>query len=534
MKSIGKYQVIEELGASASGTAYRARDAFRHRELAIKILKSVPNLGAEAKEQFCDYLARCAELTHRQIAKVQDLGEIEEGIFVATEWLSGMDLTRFMQAERDLPLDQKLGVIAQVAEGLAFAHSRGIAHGNLKPSNIFIDTARDASILDFGIAKWLGALIEAGSRPEGMLANYFAPEQVLGQAFDARSDIFTLGLMLYEFASGQYPFSADAGLIPREIVHTEPTPLRQVNGEVPLELEQLVIRTLHKDPEQRLQSAEEFASGLYVVARQLRRAAAPEPSAGPPSTDRVVEQLPPALSPAFAAPQAPVTLQLPALEIPVTPRERPQDAEPEARPWTARSYASAPSTPPIVQAEPQKSALPRPPLPAPPLSSPPEFIPPQSFLKPPPLPPPPIPARSGKLLKGFLIAVAGLVLAVVAVGSFIARQNLRASQSRTRPVAGYSQQPAMPISKPVPVNAPPAAEVHAAKHEEAPHAALVNSEVSPQQILNGRVRTLWESGRYAQALVLVNQILTNDPADEEALSWKKKIREAQAAEAALK
>ena len=182
-----------------------------------------------------------------------------------------MDLRRFMQDNQELPLGQKLAVIAQVAEGLAFAHSRGIAHGNLKPSNIFVDGARDVSILDFGIAKWLAALLEAGGRPEGLMANYLAPEQVLGQPFDARSDIFALGLMLYEFASGKYPFSADPGLIPREIVHTEPEPLRKLDAQVPEELEQLVARALKKEPGQRLQTAEEFASGLYLAAQQLRR-----------------------------------------------------------------------------------------------------------------------------------------------------------------------------------------------------------------------------------------------------------------------
>ena len=193
MKSIGKYQVIEELGGSAIGKTYRVRDAFRNREFAVKILAVVPNLSAEAKEQFCGHLAACAELTHRHIAKINDLGEVAEGIFVATEWRPGMDLQRFMQENRELPLGQKLAVIAQVAEGLAFVHSRGIAHGNLKPSNIFVDAARDVSILDFGIAKWLGALLDAGSRPEGLVANYLAPEQVLGKPFDPRTDIFALG-----------------------------------------------------------------------------------------------------------------------------------------------------------------------------------------------------------------------------------------------------------------------------------------------------------------------------------------------------
>jgi len=173
MKSIGKYQVIEELGGSAAGKTYRVRDAFRNREFAAKILQPVPGLSAEAKEQFCRHLAACAELTHHHIAKISDLGEVEEGIFVASEWRAGTDLRQFAKDNPELPLDQRLGVIAQVAEGLAFAHSRGIAHGDLKPGNIFVDTGRDVGILDFGIAKWLQALLAAGSRPEGLVAGRY-------------------------------------------------------------------------------------------------------------------------------------------------------------------------------------------------------------------------------------------------------------------------------------------------------------------------------------------------------------------------
>ncbi len=106
------------------------------------------------------------------MVKVQDLGEVEEGIFVVSEWRTGMDLQWFMQQNRDLPLGQKLALIAQVAEGLAFAHSREIAHGDLKPSNVFVDGARDVTILDFGIAKWLAALLDCRQppgRPGGQL-----------------------------------------------------------------------------------------------------------------------------------------------------------------------------------------------------------------------------------------------------------------------------------------------------------------------------------------------------------------------------
>jgi serine/threonine-protein kinase len=553
MKSIGKYQVIEELGASAIGRTYRVRDAFRNREFAAKVLETVPGLTAEAKEQFCAHLAACAELSHRHIAKVHDLGEVDEGIFVVTEWRTGMDLRGFMPENRDAPLGQKLGLMAQVAEGLAFAHGRGIAHGNLKPSNIFVDAARDVSILDFGVAKWLAALLAAGSRPEGLVANYLAPEQILGRPFDARSDIFALGLMLYEFAAGKYPFTGDPGLIPREIVHTEPEALRKLDPQVPAELDQLLARALDKDPEKRLQTAEEFASGLYLVAQHVRRvvpAVAPAAPADPPSVDRMavepaVDLLPPALTPEPVVPK-PAPAPVAVLETPVSKdtapqemlepaaaprvRERPQDAEPAPQPWSARSYAAG--APPPAAANPAKppvnpAAVYQPP--APPAA--PEFQPPQSFLRPASFPPLPAPRKSNKTMKRALTVVVGLILAAGIVGTLISRQNLRASQNRSHVVTPAVEAPPPPVEK-APPPAPPVA--RAPKHAEPEPDEAVNPEIPAKQILNGPVRTLWESGRYAQALGLVNQVLATDPTNEDARNWKKKIREAQAAEAALK
>jgi serine/threonine protein kinase len=562
MKTIGKYQVIEELGESAAGNTYRVRDAFRNREFAAKVLHPIPGLSPEGKEQFCGHLASCAELTHRHIAKVHDLGEVEEGIFVATEWRSGMDLRRFIQENPDLPLDQKLAVIAQVAEGLAFAHSRGIAHGNLKPSNIFVDPARDVSILDFGIARWISALLAAGNRPEGLLANYLAPEQVLGQPFDTRSDIFALGLMLYEIASGKYPFAADPGLIPREIVHSEPEPLRTLDAQVPAELEQLVVRSLKKDPAGRLQTAEEFASGLYLAAQQLRRvasaAAGESPSAAQMPIEPIINHLPLALTPEPVIPQtafAPAP-ELPALDV-TTPqvtaqvntpegiapqmldvntmpvaapkvRERPQDAEPAAQPWTARSYSAGAPLPGANVGKPPAApaSVHQPP-------SPPAFQPPKSFLRPAALPKPiPVHPKISKMTKRVLTAAIGLILAAGIVGSLISRQNLRASQ-KNRSVAPASETVA-PVEKPSSPPAPAAPIARVPKREDPAPEEVVSPEISAKQILNGPVRTLWESGRYAQALALVNRVLAQDPGDEDARSWKTKIREAQAAEAALK
>jgi serine/threonine protein kinase len=560
MKSIAKYQVIEELGGSATGKSFRVRDAFRNREFAVKILQTVPGLSADAKQQFCGHLTSCAELTHRQIAKVHDIGEVEEGIFVATEWRSGMDLRRFMQENRDLPLGEKLAVIAQVAEGLAFAHSRGIAHGNLKPSNIFVDAARDVSILDFGIAKWLAALLDAGCRPEGLVAKYLAPEQVLGQPCDARSDIFALGLMLYEFTAGKYPFSADPGLVPREIVHSEPEPLCKLDVQVPKELEQLVARALNKTPEQRLQTAEELASGLYLAAQQFRRVASAAQAADPPSVEQMIVEpshlLPPALTPepVFSQPAlqpalqpAPATvLEPPAMQaaVPAPPpvRERPQDVELESQPWTARSYAaSTTALSPVAGTDsPKRPASPAPTY-HPREPSAPEFQPPQSFLKPAnPLPDPVQPKigkKTSKMKKRVLVTAVGLILAASIVSSLVSRQNLKASQNKSHAVTAVKEPIAEPDAPAVKPQTPPAAtvrETRAPKPGESGPDDLGNPEFSAKQTLNGPVRTLWESGRYAPALALVNQVLANDPTNEDARSWKKKIREAQAAEAALK
>lgn len=531
MKSIGKYQVIEELGASATGKTYRVRDAFRNREFAAKILQSVPGLGAEAKEQFCGQLADCAELTHRHIAKIHDLGEVDEGIFIATEWRTGMDLRRFTQENQDLPLDQKLAVIAQVAEGLSFAHSRGIAHGNLKPSNIFVDAGRDVSILDFGTAKWLAALLDAGCRPDGLTPNYLAPEQVLGQPFDARSDIFALGVMLYEFASGKNPFAADPELIPREIVHSDHQPLNQLDAHMPQELEVLVERALKKDPEQRLQTAEEFASGLYLAAQQLRRSASVAVAPDPPSVERMAVD--PSID--YLTPGQVIAPPEPLQGAP--PRERPQDAQAPARPWTSRSYAAGAPLPSGNSADiPKQPAIPTPAVQ--PAVAPPAYEPPKSFLRPTIPAPPPIPApqpRLSKMTRRLLTAAVGLILAAAFVGSLVSRQNLKASQNKIHAV-NPATTPVAPAAKPAgPPAAPaPVPETQAPKSGESGPDDVGNPEFSAKQTLRGPVRSLWESGRYNQALALVNQVLANDPSNEDARSWKKKIHDAQAAEAALK
>ncbi len=553
MKLIGKYQVIEQLGDSAAGATYRVRDNFRNREFALKVLKTVPGLTSAAKEQFCDYLARCAELVHRNLVKVQDLGEVEEGIFVVSEWRTGMDLDRFMRENRDLPLGQKLALVAQVAEGLAFAHSREIAHGDLKPSNVFVDGERDITILDFGIARWLAARLDAGSRPEELVANYLAPEQVLGQPFDARSDIFALGLMLYQFISGKYPFAAPAGLIPREIVHANVESLRNLDPQIPQQLAALVERALLKDPAARLRTAEEFAAGLYLAAQELRRqASAAAPDVAAPVGSLALETPPP-----VPATPTPVVRQTPqsAPEQPV--RQRPQDVLAVPQPWTARSFAAgAPLTKePLreqAQAEPPQPPAPQQPLaPAPAATPIPAQAAPAPMARVPEVTPrpdlsaqnpiaafrelpakPPLATAAPLVTRRTVTVLAGLVLAAGIVGSFVSRRGLQASPNKdlVPPVAAQPRPHAVASDSPPAVPQKP----EAATTDEPDADDLGNAELAARETLRGPVRTLWESGRYAEALALVNHVLATNPNDAEARAWKKKVRDAQKAEAALK
>jgi serine/threonine protein kinase len=302
MTAIGKYRILEEIGASAAGKMFRARDTFRNRKVALKVFDSAAVANAQVKSQFCRELGACMELQHPHIARVRDAGEADGAIYVATELLTGVDLCRHFQEHRFLPLVAKLELMAQVCDALALAHRHGIAHGNLKPGNIFLVAGDDARILDFGSGRWLASMLEAGGRLGGLAPNHFAPEQILGQPFDTRSDVFSAALLLYQLLVDKYPFPVPDSVVPREIVHAEPELLRKLDPQIPEELERLVGSALSKDPQRRLQTAKEFAAGLRGIVQQLepKQAAAlisveaavcsPPPPEAPKKADQVVSQ----------------------------------------------------------------------------------------------------------------------------------------------------------------------------------------------------------------------------------------------------
>ncbi|MDP8980534.1 MAG: serine/threonine protein kinase [Acidobacteriota bacterium] len=474
MKTFGKYQILEEIGSGAAGVTYLARDPFRNREFALKVLNAAPAADSARKEKLCRDLAAAAELQHSHIAAICDLGEVDDSIYIATELLAGDGLDRHFRDRRDLPLPQKLKLMAQAAEALTFAHSMGTAHGNLKPSNIFV-VAKYARILDFGLA----------SAVSGSFPNYLAPEQVLGRPFDARSDVFSCAVILYELLGGAYPFQAQPGLIPRQIVHAEPEPLRNLDPRVPEELEQLLAHALKKNPEQRLETADEFASALYTIARDFQNGRPSRPASKPVQTA-------PAAAPEVPEPAAPV----------------PDPPPPATEPRPSGSVPPPPSVTYIAVHPPVPVAAP--------------VAPPVSVSA---APPPPAPRSKFRRARVIVYAAAAVLTISISV-SLLSRQSIRASQSTAHPPA------AEPIHIAPPVNRTPAATARPTTSPTATDTLDPKPPVDPA--LFSQVKSLWELGRYGQATEIVNTILLRDPANAEARAWRKKIRAAQQAEAGMK
>ena len=493
MTSIGKYKLLDEMGVGAVGTTYRASDTFRNREMVVKVLNPAFTGSPELREQLCRDLSASAELRHPHIVKVRDLGEVDGAIYIATEFLNGVDL-RWHIDRRILSLADKIDLMVQVCGALAFAHSKGVAHGNIKPGNIFL-TGKEATILDFGIGKCLASIVEAGGRPAALLPDYFAPEQVLGKPFKARSDVFSVAVVLYELLV-KYPFPADANLITREIVHTTPALLRKLDPEIPEELEQLMARALEKDPEKRLERADEFAAGLYLISQKLR---------------------------VPMAPQAEAMAALRAAAVPAEHALAPPAFAPTFGP-VAPAPVAAGSAPPVAPAPPVKIATKVDDgTVAAKVVSAPQLKKPASVAQP-----------SALKTRWIPYAVAAILTFCISL-TFLSRQSMHASQTKaSAPRVVQSPSPAA-LEQPVVTPSPQAsAPVPAVAEDARPAAEPSTSKPSEEQILLAQVKALWASGKYAQALTKVDDLLEANPDFMEGRIWKKKIRSAQEAEAAMK
>ena len=259
-----RYEILGELGRGGMGVVYRARDPLLNREVAVKLISSA-DLTAEIEERFQREAQLVAQMDHPAIVPIYDFGRDEGSLFFVMPVVSGTNLLRLIR-EQSLRLGEVIDIGIQVADALDYSHSSGVTHRDIKPANIMI-TRGEASgvrvrVMDFGLAH---ATTESRLTKTGTLVGtvaYLSPEQVASRAFDGRSDIYSLGVVLYECFMGEPPFTGEVQSILYRIVHENPQPPRTLGAEIREELQDIVLRCLEKDPARRSQKAGQVAEAL--------------------------------------------------------------------------------------------------------------------------------------------------------------------------------------------------------------------------------------------------------------------------------
>lgn len=272
-KRIGRYLVIARVGRGGMGMVYRGYDEALEREVAIKTLTVEGTLDEESRKRFEIEAKAAARLQHPNILTVFELGD-ERGVpFIAMELLPGVDLEELLRSGEELLLQEKLEIVIQVCRGLAYAHEHKIVHRDIKPSNVRLLDDGTIKIMDFGIAKLQGTGVTRSGMMVGTV-HYMSPEQIRGQPLDGRSDVFSLGVILYEMLVGRRPFAGQGATeILYKIVHEDPAPLAAGAPPLPPRLQEIVARALAKNQQDRCASATQLAEELSAVLAEVSRAA---------------------------------------------------------------------------------------------------------------------------------------------------------------------------------------------------------------------------------------------------------------------
>ncbi|HJY76453.1 MAG TPA: serine/threonine-protein kinase [Burkholderiales bacterium] len=275
---LGRYAIQSELGRGAMGVVYKATDTALERTVAVKTVNmALERDGAERYEARFYQEARAAgSLNHPNIVTVYDVGKEGNVAYMAMEFIEGQELRSLLAEGRALPVSQGVSIAAQVAEGLAYAHQHGVVHRDVKPANIMVLADGPVKITDFGIARMRASTDELTQ--SGMMLGspkYMSPEQVIGKRADHRSDIFSLGVILYETLTGAAPFSGEnVTALMYQIVNFAPPAPSAVNPAVPELLNFIVAKMLAKPLEERYQTAQELANDLRNCERQIASPAA--------------------------------------------------------------------------------------------------------------------------------------------------------------------------------------------------------------------------------------------------------------------
>src|SRR5512136_977289 len=281
----GRYQIIEELGHGGMGRVYKVFDTKIKEKIALKLIRPEVASDRDTIERFSNEIRLSRRIGQRNVCRMFDIGEAEGAHFITMEYVHGEDLKSLIHMSGSLSLGMLLSVGKQVCDGLAEAHSLGVVHRDLKPQNIMIDKNGNAKIMDFGIAR---SIREKGiTGPSVMIGTpeYMSPEQAEAKEVDHRSDIYSLGVMLYEMATSHVPFTGETALsIAMKHKGEAPKNPRSLNPNIPADLSGVILKCLEKDKTKRYQSASDVRSELEKIEKGL------------PTTERFVPERKPITS----------------------------------------------------------------------------------------------------------------------------------------------------------------------------------------------------------------------------------------------
>jgi len=273
IKQLGRYEIIEELGRGAMGVVYKARDPLIDRNVAVKTInlnELKPDEKAEYAARFYQEARAAGQLNHPNIVTIHDLGESDGMAYIAMELLEGKELYQLFKDGQLLPVESALEIAIQVAAGMAYAHEHGIVHRDIKPSNIMVLGSNRVKIADFGIAHMAASMLRTQNNMLVGSPLYMSPEQVLNGPIDSRSDIFSLGIVLYQMLTGKLPFYSDnIHSVMYQIVNEAAPKLGLLRHGIPDMLEQIVARCLAKKTDGRFNNASELAENLRLCHGKL-------------------------------------------------------------------------------------------------------------------------------------------------------------------------------------------------------------------------------------------------------------------------
>jgi serine/threonine protein kinase len=454
---IGKFEIVQTLGKGAMGTVYKAKDPGLDRDVAIKTIR-LESLAA-SQQSLDDLVARfsrearvAAKLKHPNIVTIHEIGSLPGGnSYLVMEFVDGVGLDRVIKGSGKMSVERAAAIGAQVADALAYAHKHHVVHRDIKPANIMIEPGDHVKVADFGIAKLVTAETVDNLTATGSLLgtpSYMSPEQARGGKIDGRSDLFSVGCILYEMVCGQRAFRGESiTALLFKIITEEPPPLREVDPTVSEEMVRIIAKALAKDPEGRYQTGRELADDLLAITR---------PGFVPTLRARDTPTLPPDAPPG----------DIPTLASPPTAQALPtiSSAATAARPTASPALAPTILTPPTVPGGPPPLPPPVPPLP------------PKAAVPPTPARAPRTPAAAPVARKGggagLLVGLGlfGLLLVALVVGGglYLMRRNAPAPSvagtsasaqppASTEPASSGTQPPAEAAPAAAATTAPPPA-----------------------------------------------------------------------------